>query len=265
MPNSYPLKSAVNMQIVDGKSLTVSAETPTGTVDGSNKTFVTKNDHVIPSTFSVVIDSGNAVTDDAKGNLSDGGTINYETGEYTVNTAPSTSITNTYDYENANKLSLAFYGDVGDLPDVLIDTPFRSIDDRGNITHIEEDDDSLDFTEFELTCDIVDSQVNAGKHEIEQWFNNHKTVGGTDLISTNKGYAFARKLVDNSLVNVGLKSTYFTLKLEVVFDNSVTGKAFGRAYRYFQPLEAVVSAGQDAQVKLRGRLLGTYEEITALS
>lgn len=265
MPNSYTLKTGVNLQIVDGKSLTATDETPSGTVDGSNKTFTTQNDHVIPSTFSVVIDSGDAVTDDAKGNLSDGGTINYETGEYTVDTAPSTSIENTYDYENANKLSLAYYGDIAEIPDILIDSPFRTISDRGNITHIEEDDDSLDFPEFELTCDIVDSQVDTGKHEVEQWFNKHKTTDGTELDSTNKGYAFARSLVDNSLTNIGLKTKYFTLKLEVVFDNSVSEKAFGRAYRYFQPLQAVVSSGTDAQVVLRGRILGTYEEITELS
>lgn len=175
------------------------------------------------------------------------------------------SITIKLEDGGTQSLTLRYYGDVPDLPDVLIDAPFRVVNDRGTFSHIEEDDDSLDFTDFEMTIDNVDSQVSANKHELEQWFNEHKASDGvTDLVSTNDGNAQARKLTDNTKVNVGLRSDYFTISFKILFDNGVSGKAFGRHYKYFQPISASVSSAEDSQITIRGRILGTYEEITTI-
>lgn len=162
-------------------------------------------------------------------------------------------------------ITLQYYSEVPDLPDVVIDAPLRPINDRGNFSHVEYDDDTIEFPEIELTIDMVDAQVSSNKHELEQWFNKHLAADGTTaLTSTNDGTAQARRLQDNSLVSIGIPSDIFTVSLKILFDNAETGKAFGRHYKYFQPISCSVSSGKDAQIKIKGRILGTYEEITSL-
>lgn len=70
----------------------VTDETPTGTIDGSNKQFTLANTPVKRNTVSIVPDGGTAITDDGAGNLSDGGTIDYSTGIFTLASAPTTSL-----------------------------------------------------------------------------------------------------------------------------------------------------------------------------
>jgi len=165
-----------------------------------------------------------------------------------------------------NTITLKYYGEVPDLPDVIIDAPLRPILDRGNFSHVEEDDDTIDFPELELTIDMVDTDVSAGKHVLEQWFNKHLAADGTTTLeSTNDGNAQARRLSDNSLVSIGIPSDRFTVYFKILFDNSETDKAFGRSYKYFEPISCTVSSGKDAQIKIRGRIYGTYEEITSLT
>lgn len=67
-------------------------ETPTGTIDGLNKQFTLANTPVKRNTVSIIPDGGTAITDDGAGNLSDGGTIDYSTGIFTLNAAPSTTL-----------------------------------------------------------------------------------------------------------------------------------------------------------------------------
>lgn len=74
----------------------ITDETPTGTIDGSNKQFTLANTPVKRSSVSIVPDGGTAITDDGAGNLSDGGTIDYSTGIFVLATAPTTSLTADY-------------------------------------------------------------------------------------------------------------------------------------------------------------------------
>ncbi len=82
------------------KKLTISVddEVPSGTIDGTNKTFTTANTPIVAGSFSALIDGVSAITDNGDGTLSDGGAIDYETGEFTLATAPTTSITVDYEY-----------------------------------------------------------------------------------------------------------------------------------------------------------------------
>jgi len=83
---------------VEGPTSTVTEETPSGTVDGTNKSFNTLNTPIKPGTLSITVDDTTNITDNGDGTLSDGGTVDYATGNYTLATAPTTSITNDYTY-----------------------------------------------------------------------------------------------------------------------------------------------------------------------
>ena len=76
---------------------TITSEIPTGAIDEDNKVYTLSKANVVAGTVSIVVDEGAAITDDT-GDLSDGGTINYIAGTFTLFAAPQTSITVTYDY-----------------------------------------------------------------------------------------------------------------------------------------------------------------------
>jgi len=75
-------------------------ETPSGTVDGSNKNFTLLHAPIRAGSVSIIVDETTTITDNGDGTLSDGGTINYTTGEITLAAAPTSSIV--ADYETAD-------------------------------------------------------------------------------------------------------------------------------------------------------------------
>lgn len=83
---------------IEGPYKDVSGETPSGTTDGTNTSFSTVNAPLKPGTLSVLVDGATTVTDNGDGTLSDGGTVDYSTGSYTLASAPTTSINNDYAY-----------------------------------------------------------------------------------------------------------------------------------------------------------------------
>lgn len=68
----------------------VAGETPTGSVDGVNTTFTLANSPKAGSLY--IVADGVVITDDGNGNLSDGGTVDYGAGSFTLNSAPTTSV-----------------------------------------------------------------------------------------------------------------------------------------------------------------------------
>lgn len=74
-------------------------ETPSGNVDSSNQTFTCLNvpTAILAGTLNITVDGGTPITDNGDGSLSDGGSVTYSTGAFTLATAPTTSIT--VDYE----------------------------------------------------------------------------------------------------------------------------------------------------------------------
>ena len=150
-------------------------------------------------------------------------------------------------------LTLTFYDSVPDLPDVFVDKPLRQINDRGNFSHFEYDDDRIELPEVEFTVTITDGDVTNNKYALEQWFNEHQTVDGTALTSTNDGNATTK-----------IPSDLFTCGMKILFSSSDATKSFGRDYKYVYPLPGSVSVGKDGQFKFRVRLLDTYSEISSL-
>ncbi len=71
-------------------------EIPSGTIDGANTSFTLSRTPIIPTSVVLTVDESSTVTDDGAGNLSDGGTIDYETGALTLGVAPTTSLTAIY-------------------------------------------------------------------------------------------------------------------------------------------------------------------------
>lgn len=77
------------------------SEVPSGAIDGVNKDFSLSHTNVRPNYVEIISD-GVLITDDGAGNLSDGGTINYSAGTFTLNSAPTKSLFATYHYEEGS-------------------------------------------------------------------------------------------------------------------------------------------------------------------
>jgi len=76
-------------------------EIPTGDVDGINKDFSLSYGNVRPNHVEINAD-GITITDDGAGNLSDGGTIDYVTGSFSLFNAPTVSVICKYSYKDAD-------------------------------------------------------------------------------------------------------------------------------------------------------------------
>jgi len=76
---------------------TVDDEVPTGDIDGSNKTFTLAHTPIKEGSVVITVNS-TTIKDLGYGVLSDGGTINYETGVFVLNEAPAGGSTVTVDY-----------------------------------------------------------------------------------------------------------------------------------------------------------------------
>jgi len=164
-----------------------------------------------------------------------------------------------------NTINLAYFGSVPELPDVVVNRNLEVRLDRGQFSHVDFGDDALEFPEVTLTIDMVDTHVSTNKHALEQWFNQHQTVDGTDLVSTNDGGAQARDVDTGELVDIGLPTSIFTIGMKILFSDADDTNSFGRDYKYVKPIEARVSAGDTGgQIILRMQLLGTYTEISNL-
>lgn len=90
------------LALIDGgtlrKAAEALAEVPVGLINEINKAYALAHGEVVEGSVSIIVDgAATAITDDG-GDLSDGGTINYETGAIVLNAAPATTITVTYKY-----------------------------------------------------------------------------------------------------------------------------------------------------------------------
>ena len=87
-----------------GKSATQylpATEVPSGNVNGVNKDFTLSHGNVRPNHVTIFAD-GNIITDDGTGNLSDGGSINYVAGSFSLFDAPTNSVSCQYAYQEAS-------------------------------------------------------------------------------------------------------------------------------------------------------------------
>jgi len=162
-------------------------------------------------------------------------------------------------YDGAGKTFLMkYFGEGIELPDgPLVDKKVRPVLDRGNFSHVEEDDDDVNFPEVTFEVDIVDDQVSGDKYELEQIINNHKfwdsgTTAYVDATTTNDGnsnYA---------------PPTIFTLGMKVLFDNGRSEKAFGKDFKYVQPIQGSYKVNKDGTFSFKMRILDKGTDITTL-
>jgi len=163
-------------------------------------------------------------------------------------------------------LDITGYSDLPDLPDVIIRRDLDVKRDRGQFSHVELAEDSIDFPEVSITIDMIDTLVTSDKNAIEQWFNKHKAADGTtDLVSTNDGGAKARDVDSGELKDIGLPSDIFTIGMKILWTDSANQNAHGRDYKYVRPIQATVSGDTGGlKITLTFQLSGTYTEITSI-
>ena len=161
-------------------------------------------------------------------------------------------------------LAISGYSDVPEIPEPVIDVPPEQFVSQGSFKSVEEADDALAYTEFNITVDMLDSQVTSNKNAIDQWMNLFKDSAGGALVSTNNGSAQVRNNKTHALVTTGLSTAWKTCGLKILFNNAATGKAFGKDFKYVQPLSARFSTAGHAQVTLAFRVLCAGTDISAL-
>lgn len=161
-------------------------------------------------------------------------------------------------------LIISGYSDIPEISEPILDVAPEQYVSQGTFRSIEEADDALTYTEFNLPIDVLDSQVTANKNAIDQWMNFFKDVAGIALTSTNDGSAQIRNNKTHALVSTGLSTAWKTCGLKVLFDNSATGKAFGKDFKYVQPLSARFSTAGHAQVTLNFRILCAGTDISSI-
>jgi hypothetical protein len=156
--------------------------------------------------------------------------------------------------------NLKFFAEGIEIPanGIVIDKKIRPVLDRGTFSHVEEDDDDIQIPEASFDVIMIDGDVEGNLYQLEQIMNNHKFWNGTTLVyenavSTNDGngqYAPA---------------SLFTLGLKVLFDNGKTGKAFGKQFKYVQPIPGTFKLDKDAKFTLKFRVLDGANDVVDIT
>lgn len=99
----------INDTTIKGPEVNVSGETPSGVIDGVDTTFTLSETPIVAGSVSILVDGTTSVTDNGDGTLSDGGTIDYDTGSFTLVSAPTTSVSADYTYIGGIELGQGYY------------------------------------------------------------------------------------------------------------------------------------------------------------
>jgi hypothetical protein len=165
----------------------------------------------------------------------------------------------------ANELELTCYADVPEIPEPIIRVDPEPYYCQGTFESIEEADDTIEFADFSITCDIADSGVDASEKvlAVDQWINHFKTDDGTaPLTSTNSGTIQVRDSQTKSLESLGFPTDWKTIGMKIEFDNNEDGKDFGKKWEHCQPVSALFSTSGNAQVTINLRILCAGVDIT---